>query len=409
MRARVVTVIIGLIMLAAVFWIGVTLADLKLAALATLVVGSTWFFQRQARTASYDIHVAAWATLAVAAALWAVRPRGAAPGRARSWLGWGLCTFAMILGCYGKNPLPVGLAVIPLAGAAVLWRERRKAIIVGTLVSAVISVGAVAVWYGWALRGNPELIRDLQHEFSQPRGKDAQPIWYYVGIFGLVLPWTIWLISGLAHPFTGLARHWKRMLLLGLVWFVGLFVAMSLVEAKQQRYILPIVPAVALLVAGVWCDHARAAAQGERPGPIYPFIWLHWLVIGVVTLGFGVALADGPAVAEWLGGFRQDDAAGEPILDSIGLVPAILVTVALLGVAGYGFVQHLRWRPYPAAICCGLWMLGLLAVAWPAYGLAPSGRHLMRPIAADFRAVVGDAPITSLRLTDEDTFRVAPQ
>ncbi|MEP0762465.1 MAG: hypothetical protein HRF48_06970, partial [Chloroflexota bacterium] len=70
-RARLVAVGMALILIASTFWAGLTLADRRLAVLAALAAGSMWFLQRQGRTASYDIHLAAWSSLAMAAGLWA--------------------------------------------------------------------------------------------------------------------------------------------------------------------------------------------------------------------------------------------------------------------------------------------------------------------------------------------------
>ena len=112
------------------------LGDWRFAALATFSVASTFLFQRQARTASYDIHYVAWTTVAVGLGIWAMNPLGPAPIIWRRLAGWGGCAIAFTAAVMSKNPLPYVLGVPPLIAMIVMLSQRRR-------VDALIEAGRI--------------------------------------------------------------------------------------------------------------------------------------------------------------------------------------------------------------------------------------------------------------------------
>ena len=427
-RARLMAVAMGLIMLAAIFWMGCSLGDLRMAVIATLVAGSIFFFQRQARTASYDIHFAAWATLAVAAALWSMKPRGAPPTRARQLAGWLLAGLAMGASAMSKNPLSGVLVVLSVAGAIAVLPGRRAVWVFGLLCAAGIAALVVGPWYLYVAVAYEDAQRELMREFSQPReGKDAPQFYYYACLLALVMPWTLWLISGLIHPFMPVARGRRRLLLVAWIWFVLILVLFSIPEAKQQRYILPIVPAVALLIARVWADHDIMARRGRRDRSAGVLIRAHWIMLILASLLFGLFLTTQDwliqNVAQWhretyatmleegrTSGFlwewvSGDDYPTEPILGAGAPLPVVFYTIVLLGLALWGMRAHLQWKPFRAAVLCAIWTLFLLGVFWHHYADGPSGVHPIRAPAEALALRLGDAPLRSLRVTERDKNR----
>ncbi|MDY7107271.1 MAG: hypothetical protein SYC29_01415 [Planctomycetota bacterium] len=426
-RARLLAVAMGFILLASIFWMGLTLADLRLAVIATLVAGSTFFLQRQARTSSYDIHFVAWATLSIAAALWAMNPRGGPVSRARLILGWLIAGLAMAASTMSKNPLAVAMVVLPVGGAIVLLPGRRKASIIGLLVAMGLTALAVVPWYLHVAQAFSAAEEKLMREFTQPRGEDAQEFYYYACIFALVVPWTLWLVSGLIHPFMPVARGRRRRLLMPWLWFVLIFLFFSIPAAKQQRYILPILPAAALLIGWVWRDHDAMAQRGERDRSAGGLIRAHWIALIVASLFIGLFFAlQEPiieAVADW---HRQtaarleeagrtsgalwdwvtgDDYPTEPVVRPVAWPWAALYTIVLGGLAVIGLRVHLRHRPLPAAIIGAVWGMCLLGLVWHYYALAPSAVHPVRAPARELARLVDGAPLRSLRVTDHDKYR----
>lgn len=426
-RARLLAVAMGLILLAAIFWMGCTLGDMRMAVIATLAAGSMFFLQRQARTASYDIHFVAWATLSIAAALWAMNPRGARSSRARQLAGWLIAGLAMGASAMSKNPLAVAMVVLPVGGAIVLLPGRRRAAMLGLLAAVGLTALIVTPWYVYVAEKFPTAEEKLLREFSQPRGEDAQEFYYYICILALVMPWTLWLISGLIHPFVRAARGRQRLLLVAWLWFVLIFLFFSIPAAKQQRYILPIVPAATLLIGQVWRDHDVMARRGERDTSAGTLIRAHWIMLLMASLFIGLFLAlQEPiieAVADW---HRQtearlleegqttgalwdwvsgDDYPTEPVVEPVDWWRAVVYTVVLAGLALAGLRVHLWWKPMPAAVLSAVWALFLLGVVWHYYAHAPSAVHPVRPPARALAHQVGDAPLRSLRVTEHDKNR----
>ncbi len=84
------------------------------------------------------------------------------------------------------------------------------------------------------------------------------PVYFYLlEIWGQYLPWS------LLFPFIGLyvwrerERIWHSHESLFLVWFVLLFVLLTLFKVRASRYLLPALPPVAFLVGGLWKKKGR--------------------------------------------------------------------------------------------------------------------------------------------------------
>ena len=229
-------------------------------------------------------------------------------------------------------------------------------------------------------------------------------------MIALVAPWSLWLLSGLVHPFTaarrggpgegetGLMHQVARWL--PLTWFALIFILFSIPDAKQQRYILPIVPAAALLIANVWFDHERLARRGERDRAIMPFAIIHW--VGLMVASVAVTLLLGwPG---WAAGLINRITGEEepPVFAGVGVVPALLIGAFLITVAIVGLRLHRSWKPYRAAMACGVWSMAALGANWLGYSHAASGVHPLRAPTEALAAELGPAPIYELRTADMD-------
>lgn len=430
-RARVVAVLMGAIVIVAVFWMGCSLGDVRAAVISALVAGSIFFLQRQARTASYDIHYVAWTYLSVASALWAMNPgrvgepRGEFPSSFRYAAGWILAGLAMAAGVMSKNPLPLGLAVMLIASAIAVLPVNRGRALIGLLAAVLITVMIVGPWYLYAVIEWEDAVRTLRNEFRQPRrARDVAPFYYYACLLVLVLPWTWYLVASLLHPFMPAAAGRRRFNILPWLWFIGLFVLFSIPDAKQQRYALPLVPAAALMIGNVWRDHQSLEQRDRSTGLL---IWAHWIMLLFASVGFGLFIAFQDSlvaqIADWQDGWRAsmeasgqtsgflwewaagDDLPRQRVIGPIGLPWAILFTCALTGLAVWGLVSHLKWKPLRAGVICAVWTLVFLAVYWHCYAGAPSAVHPVRALAESFAERVGDAPVRSLRLTEKERLK----
>ncbi len=333
-RARLVAVAMALLTLVATFWIGRTLDDDWVGALAVLVGGTSWFFLRQARTASYDIHMVGWATLAVASAIWAIGPRGPKRSASKRLWGWTLAGVALGAAWLSKGPLALVITGLPVAATIAVTPRNRREHLVGAGCMVALGVLIALPWYLYMWDHKASALHSWFREYRASR-KEYQPPYYCLAILALILPWCLWLISGLLHPWVSASGDARRLRLIPWLWFVGLFVFFSIPGAKQQRYILPIVPAAALLAAQVLRDHQRAAADGRLDSGARFLCKMHWLCLALVSPVFGPLLAS----QQWL---VTLGVLSKPFVASPPWMIAITTTSVLIGLTWLGWRCHRR-------------------------------------------------------------------
>jgi 4-amino-4-deoxy-L-arabinose transferase-like glycosyltransferase len=175
-----------------------------------------------------------------------------------------LATFYIFLalGTLAKGPVAPALAAVIVFLFAAVKRE-WSAILRTLWVPGVALYFAVTLpWYIAAQLRNPEFFRVfiLEHNlarFSEDVYHHRQPFWFYLPVFLLaMMPWTIGLIFALAErvrliwaegkqAFSSSEDSW------GLFLFIWMLVPVMFFSASQSKlpgYILPAVPAGALLV-----------------------------------------------------------------------------------------------------------------------------------------------------------------
>ncbi len=80
-----------------------------------------------------------------------------------------------------------------------------------------------------------------------------EPFYYYLLSFpSLVIPWVLFLPSALLYAFSSRRRSSGEDTLFPAVWFIVVFVFFSLCSGKRTLYLLPLVPACALMVGCLW-------------------------------------------------------------------------------------------------------------------------------------------------------------
>lgn len=394
-RARLVGVGFALLCVGSTFWAGRAIGDRHLGLLASLIVGSTFLFIRQGRVASYDTHMLGWVTLAAAAGLWAVLGAARCRTRVATWCLFGLATAAGVL---TKGPIAVAFTGIPVLSAIVLRSERRTMHLAQLVVALGLVTLLVAPWFYFVARAITGSEGVWQNEWAaRRRPEDGQAPWYYAGLFGLVFPWTVWLVAGLFHPFLRADGRRRRQRLVAWGWCVGIFVFMSIPTAKQQRYIVPILPAAALMMAQVWCDHAALARRKILDEGVNAVRWPHWIALGLVSLLLPCFWAHQVPVTQWLTRLYTALGGSHPLADpALGhhTLPTLFAWwFALCGIAVAGAVAHWRWQPLRAAILTVAWMLVLAPVSYHSYARSPHGRYSHRTDARQVRAIVGAAPL----------------
>ncbi|MCC6579737.1 MAG: hypothetical protein IT440_04795 [Phycisphaeraceae bacterium] len=395
-RSRLASATMGMVMLAGVFWIGLSLGNLRTAMLSTLVAGSIWFFQRQARNASYDVYLVAWATMAIAAALWAMRPWKASPSLVRTLGGWALAGVFLGLSILSKGALAIVITVIPLILMMAILRDRWKSAALGLAILILAAAAVAAPWYIHIEQTFPRSTQTLASEYGARRAEFQTPF-YYLALVALVWPWSVYLIASLFHPFK-LARGARgKQVFIAWAWFLFIFIFFSIPGAKEQRYILPILPAAALMAVQVWQDHQKLEETGGHDPGMIALVWPHWLGMIAVAAMIGPFLA----MQQWMVDHQWADQ--QPI-GQLSLWAGLPISAALLAIALMGLRRHLQCRIASAMNLSVAWALIFSSTILYAYTCAPHGIH---PIKADCQrvaAILGDAPLRYLQASPDEVW-----
>jgi 4-amino-4-deoxy-L-arabinose transferase-like glycosyltransferase len=170
----------------------------------------------------------------------------------------------------------VGIILVPgiLAGYFLIRREAPSRKFLLSLVWGVpLTLALGAIWYGPMLeRHGLIFINDffIQHHYARfvsNQFHHPQAFYFYLPVLlGLALPWTIFLAAGFVS-----SRRWKwrgatpidRLRVFSLVWIVAPVIFFSISQSKLPAYILPVLPAVALL-AGERVTCFLNAQRGQR-------------------------------------------------------------------------------------------------------------------------------------------------
>jgi len=229
----------------------------------------------------------------------------------------------------------------------------------------------LVVPYYWVLgpefRENFFFKESLDRVMSEP-SVGNQPFYYYLIVVWFdFFPWSVLLPFALtwlwaARPF---APKSKELFLL--VWILGYFLAFTLAHGKTERYLLPIVPPMAVAVGYLYS--AVLATGGKR---VLGEPWLKTL-LGIVCLISVVGLIGGPYLLAWQRGVAIDALpllyVGIMIGLSLWLLYQVMASKLTMALKGLG------------VLAVG-WMFGIIGFVLPAMDVAASPRAMFHETKA---------------------------
>ncbi|HEX3128080.1 MAG TPA: glycosyltransferase family 39 protein [Thermoanaerobaculia bacterium] len=293
-------------------------------------------------------------------------------GGVRPWLQVG---GALGIGILAKGPVVLLLPLL-VAVLAPWWSERNPRLSWWAGLLGAVAVAA-AIGLAWALpaaaSGGPAYADAILVSQTKERMVHAfahnRPWWWYLALLpGLLYPYSAW-------PPLWSAAFRRRALDPGmrfcLAWVIPGLIAFSLISGKQPHYLLPLMPAVALLASRVLSEPGVTVRRWH----ILP------VLAGIVLLGGVFAVApllkgQGRKIPGWVD----------------HLSPGTGVALLALAVASWVFFDRVFARrvagPTLVAVALVLGLdLGFAEVARTAYDLEPVARYLKsaedqgRPIA----------------------------
>jgi len=244
------------------------LADAAAAWLAAAIVATCYGYFAMARAALPDLPLALFITATIWAALRATDPAERLP---RSWAA--IAGLSAGLGFLTKGPLGVVIPAIVLI--PICWRERTRVVIrpADTTIAVVLFAISGLPWYVvmWAVHGTPYLqsffVADNLERFATTRYNDVRAVWYYVPILiGGLIPWTIFALVLPWRIVRDLIQRLRRLTDVEwrlVIWTLAPLLLFTASIGKQPRYILPVLPPIAMMV-GAGLANRIAAALHDR-------------------------------------------------------------------------------------------------------------------------------------------------
>ncbi len=337
---------------------------------AALITASCAGVIGYARAASMDMPLAVTFSVGMLS-WWAWRESGK-----KSYLA--LFYVCMALGMLAKGPVAPFLA----AGVIVLFalgaRESRLVLKTFWMPGILLFCAIALPWYVAVQVRNPQFFREfiLEHNlarFSSDLYHHRQPFWYYVPVTALgLVPWIVFVAAAFVEP----VRIWWaerktvspepdfewQFSLFACCWLVVPVVFFSFSQSKLPGYILPAIPAGAVLLAeylrqrlvdkekvspGLAVVHALVAA-----GPIVPALLIVYVVtdrrlpagrptIFAVAVGFVLCAA---MALTLLSRLRLR------MLRFVTLIPVVLSVAAVLKLGTTAIDQKLSARPLAVEI-----------------------------------------------------------
>lgn len=209
-----------------------------------------------------------------------------------SFKNWAVLGLAMGGGILAKGPV-IFMHVLPVALSAPWWMSghvgnwRWQRWYAGVVSAILLSVALALSWaIPAAVAGGEEYRSAIFWEQTGKRLIDsfAHPLpwwWYLQWLPLLLLPWLLWvrLWRGLARlPLSDSGIRFC------LAWAIPVLTVFSLVSGKRLHYLLPVLPAIAILFT-----YALADSRPDHPNSAYRYILAVYTVLGFIFALIGIS------------------------------------------------------------------------------------------------------------------------
>lgn len=162
------------------------------------------------------------------------------------WTSFGVANLA-------KGPAPLPLVLMPLFFYVAVFRQWKQIPKLLPVIGTVVFLAIVLPWpLAIAHRLNWDLgmwKREFVDRFLGSYARGDYPLYYYLLImFKYITPWVAFLPMALAAPFYRVWNKKQPAMKFLWLWFVVGLVFFTISGGKRQHYILPLMPAMAILI-----------------------------------------------------------------------------------------------------------------------------------------------------------------
>lgn len=383
-QARLWTALTGFLTILLVGFTGARIFNARAGWLAAVVLASSPMWIISGHFNSLDMGLSSFLVAALCSLLIAQTSHN--KNSCRNWM-WACWAF-MALATLSKGVIGVAIpAMVFIAYSISTWDWKiwtRLRLFSGTILFLAIT----APWFVLVAQRNPEFlefffIHEHLQRFTQDAHSRTGPIYYFVPllIIGL-LPWALQIPGALMQAWNERRREFSAGWLL-VCWFVVIFAFFSVSHSKLPGYIIPVFPALALIIGN----------RLDRLLGLTNTMALPWKL---QTIGF--------AILGLVGFFFLDAIGKQARPDEIEAYAQYMYWVIAALIALTGFSAYATWQSKRNGIqsvvsfACGFFLCAIIAgTGHETLGRAVSGIDLVERVKASIPEKVN---FYSVRLLD---------
>jgi 4-amino-4-deoxy-L-arabinose transferase-like glycosyltransferase len=329
------------------YWTALAFVSRRAAMLAGLMLSTSLLLGIEARLAKTDAMLLAAIVAAMGALARAYLAERPAPARAPA-AGWTVPAIfwtALAGGILLKGPLIAMIVVLTAAALVAVDRSWRWLLALRPVAGIPWLCLLVLPWFLAIMSraGNSFLAESVGHDLLakvvSAQEKHGAPPGYYLVLFWVTF-WPGATLGLMAAPSVWAARREPGAKFL-LAWLVPSWIVFELVVTKLPHYVLPLYPAVAILIAGVIDPHVLARARWLERGValwfVLPVVLGLALIVALVAIGGQLGLLAWPFLAAaaifglWAWRLFVADGAERSLVR--GMIASLLLAAAVYGVA----------------------------------------------------------------------------
>ena len=383
-QARLWTALTGFLTILAIGFTGTRIYNARAGWLAAVVLASSPMWVISGHFNSLDMGLSAFLVAALCSLLLAQTSHN--KSSCRNWM-WA-CWVFMALATLSKGVIGAAIpAMVFVAYSISTWDWKiwtRLRLFSGTIVFLLIT----APWFILVAQRNPEFlefffIHEHLQRFTQDAHSRTGPIYYFVPLLLIgIIPWVLQIPGALVQAWQERRREFSSGWLL-VCWFVVIFAFFSMSRSKLPGYIIPIFPALALLI-GHRLDHLLGYSNS---------LGMPWKL---QTLGFTLLGCIGFFFLTEIGKQARPDEIEAYAQYTYWVIAAL---IALIGFSLFAIVQSKRnGLQSIVSFACGFFLCAMIAgTGHETLGRAVSGIDLVSRVKASIPEKVN---FYSVRLLD---------
>ena len=254
-QARLWSALTGFLTILAIGFTGTRIYNARAGWLAAVVLASSPMWVISGHFNSLDMGLSAFLVAALCSLLFAQTTDNKSSSRNWMWICW----VFMALATLSKGVIGAVIpAMVLIAYSISTWDWKiwtRLRLLSGLILFLLIT----APWFVLVAQRNPEFlefffIHEHLQRFTQDAHSRTGPIYYFVPLLLIgILPWALQIPGSIAQAWQERRREFSSGWLL-VCWSVMIFAFFSVSHSKLPGYIIPIFPALALLI-GNRLDH----------------------------------------------------------------------------------------------------------------------------------------------------------